>query len=225
MSKRDNDNGRPRIVCTRMIESKTCDNRRRYYLDDIERFVVGGLRAELGTREAVAYYVRCYNDERRRAAQASRDNRPDLESQLASIERQLNRAVQAVIEERITQEEADQHLPALRARRAEILGELAMRSEPKVIQLRPAAVDTYLRDLDRLEEVVNADLAAGDEEAAKAIRSLVETVTIMPTPRGNPPGIIVRGGLQSLLELSPFVNGSHFGGASGAGCPLPSRWG
>ncbi len=49
MSKKDIDHGRPRIVCTRMIESGTCGNHRRYYLDDIERIVVGGLRAELGT--------------------------------------------------------------------------------------------------------------------------------------------------------------------------------
>jgi DNA invertase Pin-like site-specific DNA recombinase len=54
MSKKDIDHGRPRIVCTRMREAASCSNRRSYYLDDIERTVIGGLRAELGTREAVA---------------------------------------------------------------------------------------------------------------------------------------------------------------------------
>jgi site-specific DNA recombinase len=51
-----------------MKESATCGNRRTYYLDQIERIMVDGLRAELGTREAVAYYVECYNAERRRLA-------------------------------------------------------------------------------------------------------------------------------------------------------------
>ena len=83
--------------------------------------------------------------------------------------------------------------------------------------MQPAAVDSYLRDLERLEEVVNADLADGDEGAAKAIRDLVETVTIMPTERGRAPGIIVRGRLESLLGPGSFVEDPTVGGISGAG--------
>jgi site-specific DNA recombinase len=218
MSKRDVDHGRPRIVCTRMIESKTCDNRRRYYLDEIERIVVGGLRAELGTREAVAYFVRCYSVERRRASASGTSARRELQDQLATVDRRIALAVAAVIEERITREEADIHLPALRARRAELAAQLAAIDEPPAaINLQPAAVDSYLRDLDRLEDVINADLAEGDDGAAKSIRSLVDTVTIMPAERGSPPGVIVRGRLESLLGLDPFQKGSHFGGEGGAG--------
>jgi hypothetical protein len=86
-----------------------------------------------------------------------------------------------------------------------------------VISLQPAAVDSYLRDLEHLEEVVNADLAQGDEGAAKAIRRLIETVTIVPTERGRAPGVIVRGQLESLLGLGSFVEGPAVGGRSGAG--------
>jgi hypothetical protein len=75
----------------------------------------------------------------------------------------------------------------------------------------------YLRDLEHLEEVVNADLAEGDQGAAKAIRMLIETVTVVPTERGRPPGIIVRGQLESLLGLGSFLEGPTVGGRSGAG--------
>ena len=218
MSKKDIDQGRPRIVCTQMREAGTCGNRRRYYLDDIERMVVGGLRAELGTREAVAYFIRCYNEERRRSASGAVSARNDLQGQLATVERQIARAVQAVIEDRITREEADAHLPPLRARRAELAAQLvAIEEPPAVISLAPAAVDAYLRDLDHLEEVVNADLADGDDGAAKAIRSLVDTVTIMPTEAPEPLGIIVRGRLESLLGLRSFMEGHAVGGPGGAG--------
>jgi len=218
MSKHDVDHGRPRIVCTRMIESKTCDNRRRYYLDEIERIVVGGLRAELGTREAVAYFVRCYNEERRPVSASGASVRHELQDELAVVDRRIARAVAAVIEERITREEADVHLPALRARRAELAARLvAIDEPPAVITLQPAAVDSYLRDLERLEQVINQDLAEGDDGAAKAIRSLVDTVTIKPAQRGEPPGVIVCGRLESLLALDPFQKGSHFGGEGGAG--------
>jgi hypothetical protein len=70
----------------------------------------------------------------------------------------------------------------------------------------------YLRDLGRIEEVVNDDLTAGDTGAAKAIWALVGTVTVIPTPAGTPPGVIVRGRLRSLLRLDPFPTSSQFGG-------------
>ena len=40
MSLKDTDRKGPRIVCTRMHESDACDNRRRYYLADVERRVI-----------------------------------------------------------------------------------------------------------------------------------------------------------------------------------------
>ena len=188
ISTKDIDQGRPQIVCTRMIESGTCDNRRRYYLDEIERMVVGGLRAELGTREAVAYFVHCYNEERRRSGAGSHDSRKKLTAELETVDRQIVRAVAAIIDDRITREEADVHLPALRVRRGAIAAQLASIEEPAgVITLRPAAVASYLRDLDRLADVVNQDLAEGDDVAAKAIRGWsTRSLSCRPSGAGRP---------------------------------------
>jgi site-specific DNA recombinase len=223
MSKKDNDHGRPRIVCTQMREAGSCSHRRNYYLDEIERMVIGGLREELGTREAVAYFVRCYNDERRRASTDTVGRRRALETEVAIVDRKIERAVAAIIQGRITEEEASVHLPPLRQRRAELAVELAaIGAPPIVIALRPAAVDSYLRDLEHLDEVINADLAAGDDGAARSIRSMIDTVTVMPTPAGSVPGIIVRGGLGRLVGLDAFQKASYFGGNGGAGCPFPS---
>jgi site-specific DNA recombinase len=213
MSKKDIDHGRPRIVCTRMQEAKTCGNRRRYYLDDIERIVIGGLHEQLGTREAIAYYVRCYNDERRRVADTPVDRRRDIDGEINELDRQIDRAVLAIIEGRITELEAAEHLPALRQRKAQLAIELASLANRNVITLRPAAVDAYLRDLRHLDEVINADLAEGDQTAARVVRQMIETVTIIPTARGEVPGVIVRGQLGSVLGLDAV----SVGGAGGAG--------
>jgi site-specific DNA recombinase len=213
MSKKDIDHGRPRIVCTRMREASSCSNRRAYYLDDIERTVIGGLRAELGTREAVAYFVRCYNEERRRRASGGQTRRQALERELAAVDRQVERAVKAVIDGRITEAEAAAHLPALRGRRAALVAELeALGSPATVVALRPVAVDRYIADLEHLEEMVNAGLAQGIDAAANAIRGMIETVTVEPAPRGQAPDIIVRGELGGLLGLDPFETGRHSGG-------------
>jgi hypothetical protein len=61
--------------------------------------------------------------------------------------------------------------------------------------------------------VINSDLAEGDQTAACAVRKMIETVTIMPTPAGSVPGIIVRGELGSLLNFDAL----SVGGAGGAG--------
>jgi site-specific DNA recombinase len=223
MSKKDIDHGRPRIVCTRMIESGTCSNRRRYYLDEIERAVIGGLREELGTAEAVSHFVRCYNDERRRMASTGIDRRDSLIAEIATVMRHIERAVSAIIQGRITEAEAEAHLPSLRVRHAVLTAELANLTNPiPLIELRPTAVDAYLSNLGRLDQVINADLTNGEEGPANAVRAMIQSVTIVPTPSGTMPGIVVRGDLGSLLELNAFANGPYVGGTDGAGCPFPS---
>ncbi|MBX9778557.1 MAG: recombinase family protein [Xanthobacteraceae bacterium] len=218
MSKKDTDHGRPRLVCTQMREAGTCTHRRVYYLDEIERLVVGGLRDELGSREAIAVFVRAYNEERHRRDLGSVDRRRNLEHELEAVGRQIDRAVGAVIESRITAEEADRHLPALRRRRDELAAELAaLGTAPKVVGFQPAAVSVYLRDLDRLAEVVNGDLADGHSEAAAIIRSMVETVTVMPTVRGQQPGLRVKGDLARLATLGRPQMAPLAGGEGGAG--------
>jgi site-specific DNA recombinase len=218
MSKKDTDHGRPRCVCTQWREAGACDHRRVYYLDEIERMVVGGLRAELGSREAVAVFVRAYNEERRRRDASATDRRRQVEEELETIVGQIDRAVAAIIEDRITKEEADRHLPDLRRRRNALAAKLsAIGAKPRVVDFRPEAVDVYLRDLDRLAEVVNGDLAAGQSEAAAIIRSMIETVTVMPTPPGQPPGLRVEGHLARLTTLGPPQIASRAGGEGGAG--------
>jgi site-specific DNA recombinase len=218
MSKKDTDHGRPRVVCTQRREAGACDHRRVYYLDEIERMVVGGLCAELGSREAIAAFVRAYNEERRQRDAGAGDRRGQLEEELEAIGRQIDRAVVAIIEDRITKEEAERHLPVLRRRRDEVTAELsAIRVRPNVVGFQPAAVDAYLRDLDRLAEVINDDLAAGHSEAAVLIRSMVKSVTVMPTPRGHLPGLRVEGDLARLATLDRSQMASGGGQEGGAG--------
>lgn len=222
MSKKDTDHGRPRLICSQRREARSCDHRRVYYLDEIERLVVDGLRDQLGTREAIAYFVRCCNEERQRVAGSGGDRRAELLAKIETAERKISRAVQAVIDERITDAEAAALLPGLRADRDRLAAEIAgLGQAPKVVTLRPAAVETYLADLKSLSATVNAGLAAGQDGMAKVIRSYVETVTVMPTPAGREPGLRVSGHLTSLMTLDPSQMGSQVGGNGGAGCPAP----
>lgn len=132
--------------------------------------------------------------------------------------RHIERAVAAVIRGQITEAEAEAHLPSLRARHAALTVELAALTAPlPVIELRPAAVDAYLSNLWRLDHMINAKLADGEEGPANAVRAMIDSVTIVPTPSGTMPGIVVRGDLGSLLGLNAFANSPNVGGTDGAG--------
>jgi hypothetical protein len=140
-----------------------------------------------------------------------------LEKELAEIDRRIDRAVAAIIDGRITEQEAAAHLPALRQRRPALAAELASIGNAGVIVLRPAVVETYLRDLESLERAINSDLAIGVDPAANAIRTLIETVTVLPAPAGEAPGIIVRGDLAAVLGVDEIQKGAQRGGRGGSG--------
>lgn len=224
MSIKDYDHGRPRLICTQRREagSSACSNGRTYYADEVETLVVDGLRRDLGSAEAVEIFIRAYNEEKRKLASGGEAARAGLLSRLATVERSIERAVAAVIDERITHDEAERHLPALRAEREELRAQVArLGLPPKVIVLRQPAVETYLRDLDRLAEVANGDLREGDAGAANALRSIIETVTIVPGPAGSIPTIRVDGHLAVFVDQDS--NAPYSGGDGGAGCPAWSH--
>jgi site-specific DNA recombinase len=192
--------GRVRIVCTRMHESGTCENRRYYYLDAIERRVIDGLRAKFGTREAVAYFVDVYNAERKRASKAARRQSVDLERKLAGAERDLKRAIDGMIRGTISEAEADHVVPELRRQRDRVKDALASAAKPlRVVALHPPSVDEYLRAIERLADYANGHLARSDDELAQSLRKFIDSVTVMPAGSGEQPEIRVAGDLASLL--------------------------
>ncbi len=141
------------------------------------------------------------------------DRRQRLSEEIATVTRQIERAVTAIIQGRITEAEAEAHLPSLRERQAALTAELDALTLPvPVIDLRPAAVEAYLSDLSMLDEVINAGLAEGVEGPANAVRAMIQSVTIVPTPAGSTPGLAARAEFGSLLDLNTFPDGPHVGG-------------
>jgi hypothetical protein len=107
--------------------------------------------------------------------------------------------------------------PAGRSARRRRPSLLRYPAETADIRLRPSAIESYLRDLAQLETALSADLADGEGKAAKAFRAMIETVTIVPTPAGSTPGILVHCVLDSLLNPPSFTEGPTGGGRTGAG--------
>ena len=212
MSLKDRDHGRPRIMCTQAKEARSCENRRPYFLDAIERTVLGGLREKLADRGAIELYVRAYNEERRALAVEAGRGRARAESRLAAIRREIDRTVDLLVRAVLADEDGRERLATLKAERAGIEADVGRMGEaPKVVALHPRAIDAYLAAVGRLEDAVRSGLAVGGE-SAKALRDLVEVVVVHPPVAGQV-AIEVRGRLTSLLGPGAFPAGELRGGS------------
>jgi site-specific DNA recombinase len=197
---RENDGGRPRIVCTQAKEAGTCSNRRTYYLDAIERATVAGLKDRLCDQAALKWYVRCYNDERQRIAGHAVSSRERLEATLSAAEKAIERSVGLVLRGVLTEQEASVKLPELRREADALRLELAGIDVPsRLAVLHPANIDRYVRDLERLEELLRENAADGEAAPLQAFRALVNNFTVQPTVGKDPVPIEVEGRLAALV--------------------------
>lgn len=198
----------PRIVCSAYHEGRACTHGRKYYVAEIEGRVVGALKGRLGSRAALALYVKRYNEERVRLNGEASGRRAKLERIAAEAKRALDRAVENLIRGRISESEADAVLPGLREEHARAATELAALAEPpKTVTLHPGAVDAFLTDLDRLADVIADHTAEGRLQAATALRKLIDMVTVLPALAGTPPELRVAGHLASLTGIPAFPQG------------------
>lgn len=133
----------------------SCDNSRAYHVDRIERAVVEGLKTQIGSKDAIAYYVRVFNEEQRLQSAEANANRSKRKLKLGEAQRRLDRLVDAIAAGVITTEEAGQRMPALRSAVETAKAALAAAGEPlKVVTLHPKVVDRYLQNLEALDRIV-----------------------------------------------------------------------
>ncbi|GAB9249017.1 recombinase family protein [Bradyrhizobium diazoefficiens] len=200
--------GRVRIRCSAATENGTCPDAKTFYLDTVESAVLTGLQAELRAPKVIAEYVRTYLEERKRLAITSNAKRQRLEQQLAQLNREIERLVDAIAKGHGDPSILGPRSTALGAERERISEEL--RSEPpaaKEVALHPAILKRYEEQLGRLEEALTKGIRSGDGEAAEAIRDLIERVTVFRDPsRLGGVTVEISGRLNALLGEKAFPN-------------------
>ena len=183
---KDRSAGRVRLQCSAAKEGSACKNTRAVYLNTIEPVVVGGLKERLRDKQAIAAYVTAYNEERRALAADAVRNRASAERRLAKAKANLDRALGQTISGLISEEEARERLPPLRAAKAAAETELATTDEPpKIIELHPTAIVDYLATIDKLEEALREKEGEPAPSASKPVRDLVEKVLLHPEANGG----------------------------------------
>jgi site-specific DNA recombinase len=205
--------GTARLQCSRFKESGSCTNGRRIKRDDVERLTLSGLRRELAQPVYLAEYVNTYNEERRRLARDAGSQRSKLERRKGEIERELRRAIDAIIKVGIDPHTVAGDIKRLETERADIDHKLAeIESADNVIALHPAALERYRADLDRLAALLpRPDLGDGADELGTALRALVSSVIVYAPPNSDKIEVEIRGRLDELLSAPTFMRRSGGG--------------
>jgi hypothetical protein len=90
------------VQCSAFKECGTCRNDRKVYRAvveeaDVEEKVLQVMRVTLAAPEWLDQFVNVYNEERARLANSANERRPKLERGLGEIERELRRAIDAIV--------------------------------------------------------------------------------------------------------------------------------
>ena len=210
MSIKGEDRGGTRVLCTRFHNSKTCDNNRTYYLDDIEQTVLSGLRKHLVDPSAIRFFLQTYHAERKRLIADANSVKPQLEKKLGDIDRQISRLTDAMIASDAPVTQFTSKISELNTEKQRVESQLQDLLKPTTtVSLHPAAQERYLSVVENLA----AEIRGGGPQAgmAEAVRDLIESVVVERTKPGEPIRLKVNGRLAALIGEPLFPESSLSG--------------
>ena len=164
-----------RIGCSTVKESGSCSARAKIPLPPVEHSVLTGLSEALLDRQAIALYVRTYNEERARLAADADGQRAALARRKAKAETELARARDLAVAGILTAQEAAAQIATRRADLEQIEHALASLASPVMISINPAIVDSYRSAIASLGDTL-ADVS--NQEALATVRNMISRVTV-----------------------------------------------
>ena len=130
--------------------------------------------------EAIAEYVKTYNEERRRLARQNGDREKHLTRRAGEIAREVERLVDAIAKGIGDLDTIGPRMKALQQERDQVKAQLVAAAQAdQVVTLHPAAVSRYLADIKRLSDVAADAAALNEPELVATLRNLVEAIGFM----------------------------------------------
>ena len=228
ISVKDRDHGRIRVHCSTRRESGSCSNKKIYYLDKVEAAVLNGLQQHFKSPELLAEFVKTYQTERIRLQSSKRKMRVRVENELVKIERSIERIWKDYEDERVDMEIAGPKLRIFQDDKNRLELELSTQEpEEKIVALHPTAIKRYEEHVKNLSQAFDDGISLENEDAANAIRNLVEKIIVGHDGDGQL-SLVVHGRLAALTDASylyPNMQISSSGGSmvAGEGLEPPTR--
>jgi len=213
--------GQDRYGCSNHIMNGSCANSRTIRRDALEERVLVGLKERLMAPEAAAEAIRTYVEETNRRNHARRADGEAERRELDKIARAVKEIV-TLIETGAGNRALLTRLTELEEREDEINARLAQ-SPVDQPDIHPNVADIYARKVARLTEA----LRRPDErdEAADAIRGLIEKITLSPGPKRGQIDAMLYGDFGRILKWTAqnantpgaFASGVSVSVVAGAG--------
>lgn len=187
--------GAGRFACSNHISKGTCANSRTIRQDELESRVLSGLRVRMMAPEIAAEAMRAYAEETNRLNRERRSNGDAWQVELAKVEKQIAQIVEAIADG-MYHPSMKEKMTGLETRKSELTSLLADAPEDKP-DLLPTASAIYAKKVAKLTQALNRP--AERQEAAEALRLLIEKIVLTPGPGRGEIDATLHGELGQIL--------------------------
>jgi hypothetical protein len=187
--------GAGRFACSNHISKGTCSNSRTIRREELENCVLSGLKDRMMTPEVAAEAMRAYAEETNRLNRERRSNGDAWQVELAKVEKQISEIVEAIADG-MYHPSMKEKMTALEARKVELTSLLADAPKDKP-DLLPTASTIYAKKVAKLTQALNRP--AERQEAAEALRMLIEKIVLTPGPKRGEMDATLYGELGQIL--------------------------
>ncbi|WP_274425221.1 recombinase family protein [Chelativorans sp. YIM 93263] len=187
--------GAGRFACSNHISKGTCSNSRTIRQDELESRVLSGLRDRMMAPEIAAEAMRAYAEETNRLNRERRSNGDAWHAELAKVEKQIAQIIEAIADG-MYHPSMKEKMTGLETRKAELTSLLADTPDDKP-DLLPTASAIYAKKVTKLTQALNRP--AERQEAAEALRLLIEKIVLTPGPGRGEIDATLHGELGQIL--------------------------
>jgi len=188
--------GQDRYACSNHIMNGSCTNSRTIARKTLEVRMLTGLRDRLMAPEVAAEAMRAYAEETNRLNRERRSSGDADRRELDKITRSMKEIV-ALVEDGGGSRVLLDRLRQLEAREDELRARLAQ-APMDIPDLHPNVAVIYRRKVERLAAALRHPQER--DEAAEAIRALIERITLTPGPERGQIDATLHGDLNKILE-------------------------
>ena len=189
--------GRDYLACGGARKRGTCSNSASIRRSQLEAAVIEALRANLMDPDDVHDFVKEFTAEWNRLAAESNAGRAHDQSRLSTIQRKIDKIIEAVMDGFRT-EEMKQQLEALSQQKAQLQARLSAPAA-KAPSIHPNLAELYRDRVSVLQKEL-AKSNGSNSAVLGALRDLIERVDFGPSTEGEPE-IILTGALSAMVRL------------------------
>ena len=213
--------GQDRYACSNHARTDGCANRRSIRRAVLEERVLSGLKHRLMAPEAAAEAIRAYAEETNRLNRERRASGTTDRKELAAVEKKIAAMIAAIEDGGYVRGMSDR-LRELEARQ-DALAERLAAVPAELPDIHPNTAEMYRHKVARLADALNHP---GDrDEAAMAIRGLIERIVLSPGERWGEVHATLHGDLGTILEWTAKGDGKNRGGTSPPGVSVSDETG